>query len=170
MKVAITDACIFIDLFTLELSSSFFQLKVEVHTSLDVINELNQGQKELFKLYSQSGRLIVHNISQDERKHLLAYPFPKWLSMTDKTALFIAIREQAILLSSDKTVRNYANAVIIEYHGILWILDQLVDGNRIDCGNASSKLKKLMNTNSIYQNNIEMFNEMNKRLAKWKRS
>jgi hypothetical protein len=168
LKVAITDACIFIDLFLLELSSHFFQLQVEVHTSVDIINELNPEQKHTYFQFIQTGKLNAHNISQEERKHLLTHPFPKWLTMTDKTGLFIATRENAILLSSDKTVRHYAKTIAIEYHGILWILDRLVDECCIGCKDASAKLKKLLNTNSIYQDNIEMLSEMSKRLTKWK--
>ena len=40
MKLAVTDACIFIDLIELDLVSAFFQLHMELHTTVDVINEL----------------------------------------------------------------------------------------------------------------------------------
>ena len=40
MKIAVTDACIFIDLIELDLVQPFFQLRVELHTTIDVINEL----------------------------------------------------------------------------------------------------------------------------------
>jgi hypothetical protein len=40
MRVAVTDACIFIDLIELEMITSFFQLDLERHTSVAVINEL----------------------------------------------------------------------------------------------------------------------------------
>lgn len=35
MKIAVTDACIFIDLLLLDLVEPFFDLELEVHTSLD---------------------------------------------------------------------------------------------------------------------------------------
>ncbi len=47
MKLAITDACIFIDLIELRLTSEFFKLPIEIHTSLDVYNELYPEQKEI---------------------------------------------------------------------------------------------------------------------------
>ena len=40
MKIAVTDACIFTDLIELDLVSPFFQLHVELHTTIDVVNEL----------------------------------------------------------------------------------------------------------------------------------
>lgn len=45
MKIAVTDACIFIDLIELDLVSPFFQLPVELHSTIDVINELYSDQK-----------------------------------------------------------------------------------------------------------------------------
>ncbi len=40
MRLAVTDACIFIDLIELHITSEFFALPIEFHTSLDVFNEL----------------------------------------------------------------------------------------------------------------------------------
>lgn len=46
MKIAITDACIFIDLHDLDLTTAFFSLNFEIHTSLDVFNELYLAQQQ----------------------------------------------------------------------------------------------------------------------------
>lgn len=51
MKLAITDACIFIDLHELDLTVKFFSLEIEVHTSLDVFNELYPDQQKILKAY-----------------------------------------------------------------------------------------------------------------------
>jgi hypothetical protein len=51
MKLAVTDACIFIDLIELQLTAHFFKLQIEIHTSLDVFNELFDNQKEILKAY-----------------------------------------------------------------------------------------------------------------------
>lgn len=40
LTIAITDACIFIDLFDLDLISSFFNLELEIHTSIGVFYEI----------------------------------------------------------------------------------------------------------------------------------
>ena len=67
MKLAITDACIFIDFIELRLTSEFFKLPIEIHTSLDVYNELYPEQKEILKAYSSVGKLIIHNLSSAEK-------------------------------------------------------------------------------------------------------
>lgn len=61
MRIAITDACIFIDLIELQLTSQFFGLDIEIHTTLDVYNELYIEQQEWLKVYWSFGKLTLHN-------------------------------------------------------------------------------------------------------------
>jgi len=42
--VAVTDACIFIDLHDLGLTNSFFNLDLEIHTTSAVLHELHNEQ------------------------------------------------------------------------------------------------------------------------------
>ena len=47
MKVAVTDACIFIDLLELDITSLFFRLNLEIHTTVEVVDELFSEQQEI---------------------------------------------------------------------------------------------------------------------------
>ena len=169
MKIAVTDACIFIDISELQLTSSFFSLEFDIHTSLDVFNELYPGQQHELLAFQKSGQLTVHNIVEEDRKAILTEDYPNALSDIDKTVLFLAAKLDAIVLSSDKRVRHYAKARAIEYHGMLWIFDKLVDSSKISHKEASEKLKQLVNSNIIYQNNLDLLSEMNKRLKEWQK-
>ena len=40
LRIAVTDACIFIDLYDLGLVNAFFQLEIEIHTTTSVYFEL----------------------------------------------------------------------------------------------------------------------------------
>ena len=167
MKIAITDACIFIDLYELTLTNQLFGLNLEVHTSLDVFNELYPQQKELLKAFQSVGKLIVHNISGDERVEIAQQSYPKSLSNSDKTVLFLAQKHVAIVLSSDKQVRYNAKIRAIEYHGMFWIFDNLLKAGLITKAEAIEKLKLLIEKNIVYQNNAELLHEMNKRITTW---
>lgn len=167
MKVAITDACIFIDLYELGLTNLLFKLNLEVHTSLDVFNELNINQKDILAAYQSMGILTVHNISGEERIEIYNRNYPKGLSNSDSTVLFLAEKYTAIVLSSDKQVRKNAQARAIEYHGMLWIFDKLIAENILTKTAAIEKLKRLIETNIIYQNSPELNREMNKRINAW---
>lgn len=167
MKLAITDACIFIDLHLLELTEQFFQLDIEVHTSLDVFNELNAEQQRLLSAYRSVGKLTIHTIEQHDRIAIHQTGYPRALSEMDCTVLYLAVRLEAKVLSSDKAVRNYAKSNCIEYHGMLWILDELISQGCIETQLAASKLRRLITSNYIYQNNATLVAEMKKRLKQW---
>lgn len=169
MRIAITDACIFIDLHNLILIEHFFGIDLEIHTSLDVVNELFESQKQQLISFAEAGKLVIHSIGEKERLNILQTPFPRALSEVDKTVLFLASKLDAVIVSSDKAVRNYAKKQSIEYHGMLWILDRLVELRLLSKAEACLKLEKLIKGNMVYQNNVELVSEMNKRLRMWNR-
>jgi len=170
MKIAVTDACIFIDIYDLRLTSELFKLPFEIHTSADVFSELYEEQQELLRPYVTAQKMIIHNLVESERYEILNAVYPSSLSMNDKTVLYLADRLNAIILSSDKVVRTTAKRKSIEYHGMLWIFDRLVEGNFLSTNDAIAKLKLLISRNIVYQNNTELVNEMNKRIKLWSKS
>lgn len=167
MKIAITDACIFIDLYELSLTVPFFGLPLEIHTSVDVFKELYPEQKAPLSAFESVGKLIIHNIPETDRKTIMDTAYPNTLSASDKTVLFLAEKHNAILLSSDKRMRHNAKVRSVEYHGMVWIVEQLVDNSLIASTDAINKLNTMVNTNIIYQNNTELIAEINKRIKKW---
>ncbi|MCF0065150.1 hypothetical protein MUK70_06205 [Dyadobacter chenwenxiniae] len=169
MNAAVTDACIFIDLRNLNLIHHFFELDYMFHSSVDVINELYEEDKLVLQPYVDSGRLTIHSIDEFERLCIQKTQFPAALSEADKTVLFLAQKLNAIVVSSDKVVRKYASKNGVTYHGMLWILDQLLDVQVISGLEASQKLEMLIRNNIVYQNNAELVSEMQKRLKMWKK-
>ncbi|GHV23030.1 hypothetical protein FACS1894174_08440 [Bacteroidia bacterium] len=167
MKIAITDACIF-DLHDLKLTNLLFLLEIDIHTSLDVFNELYPEQQDLLLAYKSVNRLAIHNITAEDRAKMRQQNYPKALSENDKTVLFLAEKTSSMILSSDKAVRNCAKKNSIECHGMLWILDKLVESNVLRMSDAAIKLEKLIKQNIVYQNNAELVKEMEKRLKVWK--
>jgi hypothetical protein len=167
MKIAITDACIFIDLIELEIISEFFQLKIELHTTIDVLNELYMEQKQILLAYQSGNQLTVHNLGPDDVANIASAPFPRGLSQEDKTVLYLAnLLENAMVLSSDKLVRDFAGKRSIEYHGIFWIFDKLIEERVITKETGVSKLKKLLKMNIMYQGTTTR-HETEKRIQSW---
>lgn len=166
--IAVTDACIFIDLYDLGLVNSFFQLDVEIHTTASVYFELYNEHQEILKAYQSVDMLIVHNLKEEDFLQIQSEPYPKSLSETDKSVLHIANTLNACVLSSDKTVRNCAKNKDIECHGMIWIFDKLVESNILIKKQAASKLEELVATNFIFQNNKPLVVEIEKRLKVWK--
>ncbi|GAB1473166.1 hypothetical protein MASR2M69_06070 [Bacteroidota bacterium] len=77
------------------------------------------------------------------------------MTESDKSVLFLAEKVDAMILSSDKVVRNCAKRRSIEYHGMLWVFDKLVEHKLLSFSEAAEKLELLIRSNMIYQNNAE---------------
>jgi hypothetical protein len=54
MKVVVTDACIFIDVIELQLTSRFFNLDVEIHTTADVLMNFTHLNSKFSKATRQA--------------------------------------------------------------------------------------------------------------------
>lgn len=167
LRIAITDACIFIDLYDLGLVNAFFQLDIDIHTTTSVYFELYSEQQQILKAYQSVDRLIVHNLKEEDFLQIQSEPYPKSLSETDKSVLHVANKLNACVLSSDKTVRNCAKNKDIEYHGMIWIFDKLIEANILSKKDAANKLQQLVATNFIFQNNKPLVDEIQKRLKLW---
>lgn len=170
MKIAITDACIFIDLYNLQLTDSFFKLNYEIHTSYDIIDELYEHQKDLLKAYQSSEKLTVHNLEEEDWHKIEKMKLPKALSPNDKTVLYLADKNQCMVLSSDKTVRQQAKKLCCEYHGMLWIFDQLIENKLLNEKVAINKIEKLFTNNIIYLDNKALREEKEKRIKIWSKN
>jgi predicted nucleic acid-binding protein len=167
LRIAVTDACIFIELCELDLVIPFFELPLEVHTTVDVYAELHPHQQKMLDVYQSLGKLTVHNISAEQRLIIMQSGYPKSLSPSDQTVIFLAQLLNAIVVSSDKPVRHNAKIRSIEYHGMLWILDQMVEKGLCAGKIALEKLESLFKTNYTYQNNAALLEELQKRKKTW---
>lgn len=167
LKLAVTDACIFIDLHELNLTAAFFNLNIEVHTSVDVYNELFIEQQQLLSAFISVNKLTVHNLKEEHQNEIRQKTYSASLSHTDKSVLYLSEMLEAMVISSDKALRNNAKERGIEYHGMLWIFDNLIEQNLISKFDASKNLQNLMYGNLVYQNNKQLLSEMSKRLKNW---
>ena len=168
IKIVVTDACIFIDLHDLGLINSFFSLDFDIHTTSAVLYELYSEQQQILKAYQSVGRLTVHNLQEQDFIEIYSEEYPKSLSETDKSVLHIANRINACVLSSDKILRNCAKNKGVECHGMIWIFDKLIETSVLTKREAVNKLKQLVDTNFVFQNNQQLIDEIEKRLKLWK--
>ncbi|BDQ12740.1 PIN domain-containing protein [Sediminibacterium sp. TEGAF015] len=168
LKTAVTDANIFIDLYDLGLINIFFNLDLEIHTTTSVLNELYHEQQQILEAYQSVSKLYVHNLQEKDFVEIYSDKYPKSLSEADKSVLHIANKINACVLSSDKTIRNYAKNKEIECHGVIWILDKLVETNNLKPKEANLKLKLLTEVNFLFKSNQKLAEEIEKRLKIWK--
>jgi hypothetical protein len=167
MKIAVTDANIFIDLINIKLISHFFELKIEAHTTIDVLEELFPHQKEILLAYKSNQKLSVHILTGEELEEMQKFVNSNKLSDADKTVIYLANKIKAIVLSSDGPARKIAKQKKIETHGLIWLFDEFVNSDSLSPQNACSKIKELLNSNKRYREDIKLNEEFDKRLKEW---
>gem|GEM_PF-6509977 len=162
------DRCLFfIDLIELDLIPLFFQLGVEIHTTVSVMNELYLEQQQILGAYQSVGKLTVHNLGELDFLEMQKISFPRGLSFQDSTVIYLAKKlEGAMVISSDKKVREFAGYQGLTYHGIFWVLDQLVNDSILSKAQALAILNIMPEINSMYQGML-MKKEIDKRMIMW---
>ncbi len=108
----------------MSLLGQFFQLKLEVVTTPQVLAEvLENEQKHILTNYlekelgiDRSGKL--EDIRELEGKY-------RALSIADSSVLELALRKNVTVLSSDGSLRKICQSNGLEVHGFLWIIEQI---------------------------------------------
>ncbi len=65
-------------------------------------------------------------------------------STHDLFALAAADQERIVLLTGDRHLRRAAEKLGVEAHGVLWVLDELVNGGHLAPHEAAESLRKIM--------------------------
>lgn len=142
MKIAITDANIFIDLIYVELIDDLFGIEVEIHTTINVVDELNTKQQHVLQKFTKKAVLTIH--SQEGLNVPKGIKSNRSLSDSDKSVFGLAIQLDAFILTGDRVIRQVSGFQKIEVHGILWLFDQFLEKKLISKKNAIQHLKALM--------------------------
>jgi hypothetical protein len=82
-----------------------------------------------------------------QRLQLAVQDYPG-LTNKDVSALLLSVEENAVLLTGDCLLKNYAIAEQVEVHGVLWVLDQLVMLRFIDRLTAADALEAIIESDS----------------------
>lgn len=124
-EIVIKDACILFDLVDLNLLEHFFLLEVSAFTTPQVIGEITDETqwKEVSK-FINNGNI---QIDEDGEFEVIAalYEEHPGLSIPDSSVLELAIRKDAIIYSSDGSLRKISANRKLQVRGILWIVEEL---------------------------------------------
>jgi len=147
--VVVTDTNIFIDLFNLRLLAELFNLPLKIHTLDFVLGELRSDQREAV-LEQAAKRLTLHTSKETEVIEIasLKQKVGGNLSFVDCAAWLYAKKNNYILLTGDRQLRNKAQASNVQVHGLLFLFDQFVDNNVLSKSFAADKLSELLRQNA----------------------
>jgi len=145
MKLAVTDANIFIDLIHLDLVESFFSLNYEFHTSYEIYEELKEIQKTVINPFKIKNQLLIQTPTLIKAEDL-KIPTSK-LSSSDVSAILLALQLSSKILSGDRMLKKVAEENNIEVHGILWVIEAIMNAKIISKDTACQKAELLMKVN-----------------------
>jgi predicted nucleic acid-binding protein len=163
MAIAVNDANIFIDLLEIDLIDTFFELKLDLHTTNLVLNELDYEQQIIIKKQIAKKRLKVKILNDEELSELKEKEITSSkLSKQDVSVYAYAKELGAIILTSDRRLRIEAKSKGFEVHGILWVFEKMMEEKLIKPKKAIDKLTELMKINTWLP-----MDECHKRIEKW---
>ena len=127
MAIAVNDANIFIDLFEIDLIDTFFKLKLDLHTTNLVMNELEFELKTALEKQVNKKKLIVKKLNEVELEALKAKEITSTkLTKPDVSVYAYAKELNVTILTSDNRLRKEAKAKGFEVHGILWVFETIL--------------------------------------------
>jgi predicted nucleic acid-binding protein len=156
----VLDTTVCIDLFNGQLLEGATRLPYELALPDVIIAELIQPPGEMF---IQSGFLKLH-LGENAISQIIGlrerFPRP---STNDLFALLLAKINSCALITGDDALRKAAKEEGVPVHGLLWILDRLVEYKILTPAEAADSLEKIMAEGSWLPKK-----ECEARLKRWK--
>lgn len=139
-QIVIKDACILFDLVDLNLIEDFFQLGLSALTTPQVIGEItNEIQWQEISKFVDRGYLQIDTEGEYGAIQTIYDEYPG-LSIPDSSVLELALRKDAIIYSSDGSLRKISAKHGFTVRGILWIIEELYINGALSKEQAAEKL------------------------------
>jgi len=152
-KIVVSDTNIFIDLISVNLLDGFFSLPWEIHTTDMVMKELkDSNQKLMVDTFRQQGSLKVKGFDGNEMLELLRMRNQAQklsnASIQDCSVWKLAKDLGCPLLTGDNRLRKVVQKDDVEVHGILYVLDKMLEYKVINRETAIERLLSLFSINT----------------------
>jgi len=167
--VVISDTNIFIDLYNINLLEAFFSLPLKIHTTDFVLNELTDiEQKANILKFIKTKKLFLKKNSPQEIMEIAVFHSQREnnVSMTDCSVWMYAHKNKYELLTGDNKLKKSAIKSGVNAHGILYIIDLLVETHKIISPEEGADKLSLL----VKKNNRLPSKEIQQRIQKWSNS
>jgi hypothetical protein len=141
-KTCCIDANIFFDFASGDIFDALFLLPFDFHTSDIVAHEISGSYSK--QQLTRSGLTIL---TLDESEVLEIFSLTQDhidLSLQDVSVYFLSRKHKTMILSNDGPLRELADGSRIEYHGTLWLLEEIVRHKILPPGEAAAALRAMI--------------------------
>jgi len=156
----VVDASIWIDLSIGDLIAETFTLPFEYAVPDVVLEELQSMDPGVLRACGIHELTLAPDDYPLLRELISRYPGP---TTRDLTALVCALRDGMALMSGDGQLRTAAEAEGVRVHGVLWLLDRLVERSTVPPSRAADSLEAMLAAGARLPQA-----ECGRRLAKWR--
>lgn len=136
------DANILFDFAAGDIFDTLFLLPYDFHTSDIVAYEIAGSYSE-----SQLSSLGLKILALSDAETLEIFNMRQGrsgLSVEDISVLFLSRKHNTMILSNDGLVREQADASRIEYHGTLWLLEEMIQNGILRPQESASALRLML--------------------------
>lgn len=165
MIAAVQDANVLIDLLNAGLLEVSVRLDMTFHVVDVVVEEIaGEDQRRELDAAIENGWLTVDALGEAEAELAASFQIEAApISFQDAASLSLAQSLKAILLTGDRPLRNLAQRHSTETHGVLWVLDILLEASVIDSETATNALQTMLDHGARLPKD-----DCAKRFAAWK--
>jgi hypothetical protein len=136
------DTNILFDFVAGDIFDMLFLLPFDFHTSDIVANEISGSYSG-----KQLAQLGLNILELDNAEVLEIFTLKQEhieLSVEDVSVFFLSRKHSAMIVSNDGPLRDLADATRIEYHGTLWLLDEMIKSDILSPQDAAVALRSML--------------------------
>lgn len=147
MNSVVIDVNIFLDLIKLQMLASLFNLGYEVHTTQEMVDQLNTNQYAFLEEFIASGQLSIYRLSEKELEEAIILTSGRSLELADKSVAWLSIHLQGILICGNPLSARFYETMPLKARNLIWFFDQLIEKQIILYSFAVEKMKLLLKIN-----------------------
>ena len=145
MRIVVEDANVLLDLVHGGILGIWLGAGFQNCTTHLVWNEVtNTAQRDQIQPFIDAGLIELLECGKESWEEIRAFAVTSGVSIPDSSVWWIAKRDQAILLTGDSKLRSSAKQTDVEVRGVLWVLDELLERERITKLQAAEALKAMI--------------------------
>lgn len=164
MLIVVKDACLLIDLAESDLLEIWCRLGIPTHITDLVLAEVTHSkQKKQISTLIEQGALQKHSLDEAALEKAINLFQRDGISLPDASAVILASQLNACLLTGDRKLRRTAEQHLINTHGMLWVLDYMIEKGMLPPEKSAACLTSLRGRGSRYPQH-----ECEERIKKWK--
>jgi hypothetical protein len=125
-----------------------FRIDIEIHTTKEIVDQLNDDQLVYLTEFIDSRHLQVHNQSAAQLQEVIELAAPRALELADKSVAWLSLQLAATVLTGDGPLRKYCQTKHLEVRGIIWLFDVIVEKGLLSPQSAAEKMESLLRFNN----------------------